>query len=74
MASFNIHLAVGIRYLEKTKSIKNKREFFKGIIEPDLVKDKKISHYTGIFDKQDLLKYLSKFPFFRTLYVFLTNW
>lgn len=60
MASFNIHLAIGIRYLEKTKSIQNEKDFFKGIIAPDLVYDKKVSHYTGIFDKQDLLKYLSK--------------
>ena len=60
MASFNIHLAVGKRYIEKTKIIKDEKEFYKGIIEPDLVNDKKISHYTGIQDKNDLFSYLSQ--------------
>lgn len=59
MASFNIHLAVGKRYLEKTNIIKNEKDFYKGIIEPDLVSDKKTTHYTGTNDKSDLLKYLS---------------
>lgn len=58
MASFNIHLAVGKRYIEKSKSIENLNEFYKGIIEPDL-SDKKISHYTGLQDKTDLLNYLA---------------
>lgn len=60
MASFNIHLAVGKRYIEKTKIIKDEKEFYKGIIDPDLVNDKKESHYTGIQDKNDLLSYLSQ--------------
>ncbi len=60
MASFNIHLAVGKRYIEKNKQIKNKKEFYKGIIAPDLVEDKKISHYTGEQNKKDVLDYLSK--------------
>ena len=58
MASFNIHLAVGKRYIEKTKAIKDEKEFYKGIIEPDLVSDKAVSHYTGIKDKNNLLIYL----------------
>lgn len=60
MASFNIHLAVGKRYIEKTKKINDENEFYKGIIAPDLVSDKKISHYTGVHDKNDLLNYLSQ--------------
>lgn len=60
MASFNIHLAVGKRYIEKTKSIKDEKEFYKGIIEPDLVSDKAVSHYTGIKDKNNLLIYLAQ--------------
>lgn len=57
MASFNIHLAVGKRYAEKNK-IEDLESFYNGIIEPDLVEDKTMSHYTGITDKQDLLLYL----------------
>lgn len=59
MASFNIHLAIGKRYIEKSNIIQNEEDFYKGIIDPDLVDDKKISHYTGSYqDKSDLLKYL----------------
>lgn len=58
MASFNIHLAIGKRYIEKSQSIKDKDDFYKGIIDPDLVVDKKISHYTGIQNKSNLYEYL----------------
>ena len=70
MASFSIHLAIGKRYFEKSKIITNEKEFFRGIIEPDLVKDKKISHYTGTQDKTDLSNYLSNKVL---LYRFLLN-
>lgn len=60
MASFSIHLAIGKRYIEKSKNIKEEKEFYRGIIDPDLVNDKKISHYTGTQNKTDLLEYLSK--------------
>ena len=46
MPSFNIHLAVAVKYSEKNK-IENKEEFFRGSIDPDLVKDKSLTHYTG---------------------------
>ena len=59
MASFNIHLAIGKRYIEKFKSIENIDIFYKGIIDPDLVNDKAISHYTGVQDKTNLLNYLA---------------
>lgn len=58
MASFSIHLAVAKRYVEKTNLI-NTKEFYKGIIEPDLVDDKKTSHYTGNKNKLDLLSYFA---------------
>lgn len=70
MASFSIHLAIGKRYFEKSKTISNEKEFFRGIIEPDLVEDKKTSHYAGIRDKNDLLNYLSNKVL---LYKFLLN-
>ena len=46
MASFSIHLAVAKRYVEKN-NIDNKAELYKGIIDPDLVDNKDISHYTN---------------------------
>lgn len=57
MPSFNIHLAVAVRYSEKN-NIKNKEAFFRGSIDPDLVKDKSISHYTGMRDKNYLRQYV----------------
>ena len=58
MASFNIHLAIAIKYLEKNK-IKDIVSFFKGNIDPDLVRDKEESHYSIRADKDNLVKYLS---------------
>ncbi|MBQ7410751.1 MAG: zinc dependent phospholipase C family protein [Clostridia bacterium] len=57
MPSFNIHLAVAVKYSEKNK-IENKEAFFRGSIDPDLVKDKSISHYTGMRDKNHLRQYV----------------
>lgn len=59
MPSFNIHLAVAIKYCEKNV-IKNKDDFFKGSIAPDLVKDKSITHYTGFKDTSNLKRYLKE--------------
>ena len=57
MPGFNIHLAIGNKYLKNNK-IKNKREFFKGIVYPDLVSDKSISHFSLPKDYNDLYKSL----------------
>jgi len=57
MPSFNIHLAVAIKYCEKN-NIKNREDFFYGSIAPDLVKDKSVTHYTGFNDNTNLKKYL----------------
>ena len=59
MASFNIHLAIGKRYIEKGNKIDHEEDFFRGIIAPDLVEDKAKSHYSGIQDKNNLLEYLA---------------
>lgn len=59
MASFNIHLAIGKRYIEKGNKIDHEEEFFRGIIAPDLVEDKTKSHYSGIQDKNNILEYLA---------------
>ena len=45
MASFQIHLAVGYVFL-KHYSIQNKKDFIRGILDPDFAEDKDISHYT----------------------------
>lgn len=45
MAGYVIHLAVAEEYLRKTRVKENYDEFIKGIIAPDNVKDKSITHY-----------------------------
>ncbi|MBR3613630.1 MAG: zinc dependent phospholipase C family protein [Clostridia bacterium] len=57
MPSFNIHLAVAVKFSEKN-NIENKEDFYMGSIAPDLVKDKSISHYTGMRDKNHLRQYV----------------
>lgn len=62
MPGFNIHLAIGKRNIEKQKNkkdvIKNENSFYNGLVAPDLVNDKKISHYTTETNKNNLEKYL----------------
>lgn len=60
MASLNIHLAIGKRYIEKNNNINNIAEFYKGTLAPDLVQNKIESHYTSCLDKSNLEYYLSK--------------
>lgn len=57
IASFNIHLAVAKKYCEKN-NIKDVENFYEGSIKPDLVENKKITHYTGYCDKSNLKRYL----------------
>ena len=57
MPSFNINLAVAVKYCEKN-NIENKDAFYRGSIDPDLVKDKSISHYTGMRDERFLRQYV----------------
>lgn len=59
MPGFNIHLAIGKRYIEKQKNIiKNENSFYNGLVAPDLVTDKKVSHYTAETNISNLEKYL----------------
>jgi len=55
VASFSIHLAIAKRYIEKQKSIKNIDEFYNGVIDVDLAKDKVKSHY-GIEEGDNVIK------------------
>lgn len=58
MPGFNIHLSVAKRYAEKHNEIKNLDDFYKGTLAPDLVENKKVSHYTTLQDKNNLVKHL----------------
>lgn len=59
MPGFNIHLAIGKRYIEKQKNIiKNENSFYNGLVAPDLVTDKKVSHFTAETNTSNLEKYL----------------
>ncbi len=66
MPGFNIHLAIGKKYIEKQKYKNNsekdiiidERSFYNGIVAPDLVTDKKVSHYTAETNTSNLEKYL----------------
>ncbi len=61
MPSFNIHLAVAKRYLDKHNDVKNALDFYKGSIAPDLTNDKDKSHYTAPRKNNELLSnYLIK--------------
>ncbi len=61
MPSFNIHLAVAKRYIEKHNDIKNTLEFYKGSIAPDLTDNKDKTHYTAPRkDSESLNNYLIK--------------
>ena len=59
MAGYIIHLAVGEEYIQKHKSeIKNYNDFMDGIIFPDSVSDKSITHYGAKSSKTNLKKFL----------------
>ena len=61
MPSIDIHLAIARQYLSKHADIKNTFEFIKGNVAPDLVDDKKISHYTGeVKEKDNLIEDVSR--------------
>jgi hypothetical protein len=47
MPSYNIHLAIAKRYIEKNPGlIHDERDFYDGSIAPDLTNDKKTTHYS----------------------------
>lgn len=59
MASFNIHIAVGNLY-QKNNKIKNKQEFFYGIVEPDMVEDKRLTHFSREIIKSSIIRSLER--------------
>lgn len=60
MASFNIHLAIAKRYIDKN-NISDKEAFYNGSVDPDLAINDNISHYTDTNrNKELLIPYLQK--------------
>lgn len=57
MPGFQIHIAVGKRYIKKHR-IENTKDFLRGTIAPDFVEDKSKSHYTRKTSKNTLKEYL----------------
>lgn len=58
MPGFQIHIAIGKRYLDKHRNIQKSEDFFYGVIAPDFVEDKTKSHYTIKTPKDNLKEYL----------------
>ena len=59
MAGYVIHLAVAETYKKNyPEDIENYEEFIKGVISPDSVKDKAITHYGIKSSKVNLKSYL----------------
>lgn len=57
MPSFQIHLAVAKRYIEKHE-IQDKEAFYEGSVAPDFVRPKEKSHYTIETSRDDLVEHL----------------
>ncbi len=60
MASYNIHLAIGKRYIAKRNDIQDISSFIRGLIEPDLTLDKSKTHYTLPNYEETLITHLQK--------------
>ena len=59
MPGYVIHLAVAKEYLKKSKNRnENEEEFINGVIFPDSVKDKAITHYGEKSSKSNLYEFL----------------
>lgn len=58
MPGYAIHLAMAEEYIKKHKDIKNRDDFFKGVLYPDSVKDKSLTHYGPNSASSDLTKFL----------------
>lgn len=59
MAGLHIHLAVAKRYLEKNNLNINEKEYYQGVLSPDLTDDKSKTHYSIKTSHDDLVKYLN---------------
>lgn len=62
MAGYVIHISVGMEYLRKHHDCFNQEEFIEGIIAPDDVKDKSLTHYGISSSKPNLKQYILEHP------------
>jgi len=61
MPGYVIHLAVAEQYLRKNKkNVENYDEFIEGVIFPDSVKDKSLTHYGNGSSNSNLFKFLEE--------------
>lgn len=58
MPGYVIHLAVAEEYMRKKGKKEDSNEFIKGVIFPDSVKDKSLTHYGEKSSKSNLYKFL----------------
>lgn len=58
MPGYVIHLAVAEEYIRKKGKKEDSNEFIKGVIFPDSVKDKSLTHYGEKSSKSNLYKFL----------------
>ena len=69
MPGYVIHLAVAKEYLKKSKNRnENEEEFINGVIFPDSVKDKAITHYGEKSSKSNLYEFLKDKKSLETIY------
>lgn len=45
---------------QKNNKIKNKQEFFYGIVEPDMVEDKRLTHFSREIIKSSIIRSLER--------------
>lgn len=60
MANYTIHIAIAKEYLKRHKGY-NEEEFIKGTIYPDMVQDKRQTHFGKNSESCNLKEFLSKY-------------
>lgn len=60
MAGYTIHVAVANEYIRKNNIVENKDEIIRGVIAPDSVKNKSLTHYGVYSSRPNLKKYLNE--------------
>ena len=60
MPGYVIHIAVANEYIRKN-NLRNPEEFIRGVIAPDDVEDKSLTHYGKYSSRTNLKQYLSPY-------------
>ena len=58
MPGYVIHIAIANEYIRRNKSIENKKELIDGVLAPDSVTDKSLTHYGEYSSRPNLREYL----------------